>query len=325
MSHERLELLARVASLYYEEGLNQERIASQMGYSRSMVSRLLAEAHQQHVVEIRVHHPLERHPQLENELQERLGLKAVRVLKREQVSHAQMLRRLGGLAAPLVEGLLNDHSTLGVSWGTGVSEIANALHTRSRTDIHVVQLIGLIGAADSPEIDNPELAQRFARTLGGRYSILPAPLLVDSAATREAMLNDYRVQRVLACAKQMELVVVGIGAVEAQYSTLVRAGCISPAQADELARAGAVGDVSAIYFDAAGRVIDSPLTRRVIGISAEALAAVPNKLGIAGGQAKPLPILGAVRAGLVNILVTDDVAASGILRELEVVPVMEKG
>lgn len=66
-----------------------------------MVSRLLAEAHQQPVVEIRVHHPLERHHDLECELQERLGLKAVRVLKRGQISHTHMLRRLGGLAAPL--------------------------------------------------------------------------------------------------------------------------------------------------------------------------------------------------------------------------------
>jgi DNA-binding transcriptional regulator LsrR (DeoR family) len=325
MGNDRLELLARIASLYYEDGLNQERIASQMGYSRSMVSRLLAEAHSQHVVEIRVHHPLERHLELEAELQQRLGLKGVRVLKRGRLNHVHMLRRLGGLAAPLVEELLHDQSTLGVSWGTGLSEVANALRLRSRSNIHVVQLIGLIGAAESPEIDNPELAQRFARALGGRYSILPAPLLVDSPATREALLSDYRVQRVLAFARQMDLALLGIGAVEAQYSTLVRAGCISAAQADELAQAGAVGDVSAIHYTACGEIVDSPLTRRVISISAEALAAVPNKLGIAGGQAKPVPIIGAVRARLINLLVTDDVAASGVLRELDAHPELEKG
>jgi len=325
MSNDRLELLARIASLYYEEGLNQASIANQTGYSRSMVSRLLAEAHAQRVVEVRVHHPLERDLDLEAELQQRLNLKAVRILKRGQLNHAQMLRRLGALAAPLVETMLHDHLTLGVSWGTGLSELASALRPRSRTNIHVVQLIGLIGASDSPEIDNPELAQRFARALGGRYLILPAPLVVESVSTREALLNDYRVQRVLAHVRQMELALLGIGAVEAQYSTLVRAGCITPAQAEELAQAGAVGDVSAIYYDVAGRIVDSPLTRRVISVGAEALAAVPNKLGIAGGQAKPLPILGAVRAGLVNILVTDDVAASGVLRELDAEPELEKG
>jgi len=325
MGNDRMELLARIASLYYEDGLDQARIASQMGYSRSMISRLLAEAHEQRVVEIRVHHPLQRRQELESELQQRLGLKIVRVLKRGQLDHTHMLRRLGGLAAPVVEELAHDQSTLGVSWGTGLLELVNALSPRSRSNIHVVQLIGLIGASDSPEIDNPELAQRLARTLGGRYSILPAPLLVDSESTREALLNDYRVQRVLTHVRQMELALMGIGAVEAQYSTLVRAGCISTAQADELAQAGAVGDVSAIYYDRQGRIINSPLTRRVISIDPATLNAVPNKLGIAGGQAKPLAILGAVRANLVNILITDDVAASGVIRELDAQSEGEKG
>jgi DNA-binding transcriptional regulator LsrR (DeoR family) len=317
MENQRLELLARIASLYYEDGLTQSQIAEQTGYSRSAVSRLLSEAREQGVVEIRVHHPLERRPDLEQALLERLPLKTVRVLKRGLLNHAQMLRRLGALAAPLVDDLIGDHATVGISWGTGLAELVNALRPRPLTGIHVVQIIGLIGTSELPEIDNPELTQRLARTLGGRYSILPAPLLVDSEATREALRNDYRVQRVLAHARQMEVALLGIGAVEPQYSTLVRAGYLSVDQAAELARAGAVGDVSAIYFDRSGRIVDVPLTRRIITIAPAALAAIPNKVGIAGGQAKPLPILGAVRAGLVNVLITDDVAAGGVLRELE--------
>jgi DNA-binding transcriptional regulator LsrR (DeoR family) len=315
MGNNRLELLAKIASLYYEDGLNQAGIAIQTGYSRSQVSRLLAEALEQRVVEIRIHHPLERNHDLEQQLQSRLPLKTSRVLVRNQLNHAQMLRRLGSLAAPLVDELLPDSGTLGVSWGTGLAEVVSALIPRARSEIHVVQLNGLIGA-DAPEIDNPELAQRFARILGGRYMILPAPLLVDSESTRAALFHDYRVQRVLDHARDMNLALLGIGAVEPQYSTLVRSGCITPSQAEELQRAGAVGDVSAIYFDRCGEIIDTPLTRRIISVQPAALKTVPNTIGIAGGQAKPLPILGAIRAGLINTLVTDDVAAAGVLREL---------
>jgi DNA-binding transcriptional regulator LsrR (DeoR family) len=317
MENQRLELLARIAGLYYEDGLTQSQIAEQTGYSRSAISRLLAEAREQGVVEIRVHHPLERRQDLEQALLERLPLKTVRVLKRGLLNHAQMLRRLGALAAPLVDELIGDHATVGISWGTGLAELVNALRARPLTGIHVVQIIGLIGTSELPEIDNPELTQRLARTLGGRYSILPAPLLVDSETTREALRHDYRVERVLSQARHMDVALLGIGAVEPQYSTLVRAGYLSLEQAAELARAGAVGDVSAIYFDRFGRIVDVPLTRRIITIDPAALAAIPNKVGIAGGQAKPLPILGAVRAGLVNVLITDDVAAGGVLREME--------
>lgn len=316
MDPQRLELLARIASMYYEDGVTQSEIAAQTGYSRSAISRLLNEAREMGVVEIRVHHPLERRQDLEQALLERLPLKTVLVLKRGLLNHAQMLRRLGALGAPLVEELIGNQTTVGISWGTGLAELVDAIRPRPLTNVHVVQIIGLIGTSELPEIDNPELTQRLARTLGGRYSILPAPLLVDSETTRNALWNDYRVQRVLAHARHMDVALLGIGAVEPQYSTLVRAGYLSLEQAAELARAGAVGDVSAIYVDRFGRIVDIPLTRRIVTIDPAALAAIPNKVGIAGGQAKPLPILGAVRAGLVNILITDDTAAGGILQEV---------
>ncbi len=312
---ERLELLARIAALYFEDGLTQAEIASQTGYSRSMVSRLLSEARQQKVVEIRIHHPLDRRGDIEQTLQDRLNLKTVRVLARGTLNDAQMLRRLGALAAHLVEELVEDHMLLGVSWGTGVFETVNALRPRPLADIHVVQFIGSLGTPD-PEIDGPELARRLARTFGGRYSILPAPLFVESEVTREALLNNQRVSRVLALAQGVTLALVGIGTVEPDASSLRRAGYLSAEQIGELAQAGAVGDVCAIHFDRLGQLVDVPLTRRVVGIDAATLVSIPTKIGVAGGQAKALPIVGACRARLVNVLVTDEVSAAGVLRIL---------
>ena len=49
-----MELLTRVAYLYYERGLRQKEIADLLGFSRSKVSRLLAEARNCGVVEVRV-------------------------------------------------------------------------------------------------------------------------------------------------------------------------------------------------------------------------------------------------------------------------------
>lgn len=320
MDSARLELLARIAALYFEDGLTQAQIASQSGYSRSMVSRLLTEARQQEVVEIRVHHPLERRADLEQALQERLGLQVVRVLARETLSHVQMLRRLGSLAARVVEALVENHMTVGLSWGTAMFETVHALRPKLYTDIHVVQLIGALSTSDDPEIDGPELARRLARAFGGRYSILPAPLFVDNESTREALLNDHRVQRVLAYAEDMGLALVGIGTMDTEQSSLVRAGYLNAAQIHELAQAGVVGEVCAIHYDRTGQIVETPLTRRAVGISRSALAGIPDKVGVAGGQAKALPILGAVRAGLVNIVVTDQVAAIEILHELESPP-----
>jgi DNA-binding transcriptional MocR family regulator len=48
---ERTELLAQVASMYYEDNLNQDEIARRIDTSRSTVSRMLQEAREAGMVE----------------------------------------------------------------------------------------------------------------------------------------------------------------------------------------------------------------------------------------------------------------------------------
>ncbi len=317
MDTDRLELLDKIASLYYEEGLSQAQIAAKTGYSPSMISRLLTEARQQGVVEIRIHHPIPRRVDLEQELQSLLNLKLVRVVMCGTLEFSQMLRRLGTMAARLVEDQAHDNMTVGVSWGTAVYETVTALRMGSDVGVSVVQMIGSLDTPH-PEISGPELTQQLARILMGRYTILPAPLLVDSEATRQSLLNDSRVRHVMGEFRKIELALIGVGSVApTERSALQRAGYITPEQAQELQAAGAVGDVCAIFFDIQGRLINLPLTRRIVGIDAANLSAIPVKIGVGGGPFKRAPIIGASRAGLINVLVTDDLTAMGILQDIQ--------
>ena len=310
----RLELLAKVASWYFEENLTQTEIAAKTGYSPSMVSRLLSEARKCGVVEIRVHHPNERRVDLEQELQSRLGLNMVRVVVRGSLDHLQMLRRLGRTAARLVEDLAHDNLTIGVAWGPAVHETVNDLRQGTWSNVHVVQLIGSLGTLE-PEADGQELARRVAHAFAGRYTALPAPLFVESETIRQALLKDLPIRRAVDQFRNTELALVGVGTLDPRRSSLLRYGYLSMSQLEELRDAGAVGDVCGVYVDIAGKPVDSPLTKRMFGIDADTLMAIPNKIGVAGGESKILPIIGASRARFINILVTDEVAATGILRE----------
>ncbi len=315
MENERLELLTRIASMYFEQGLTQKQIADLTGYSRSMVSRLLTEAREQQLVEIRVHHSLGRRHDLEIALQHTLGLRAARVLERGTLNYSTMTQHLGALSARLIEELVHDGMTIGVSWGRTVLETVNALRFQPLADIHVVQIVGLLGTED-PLIDGNEIARRLARAFNGRYSVLPAPLIVDSQATRDALLEDHRVRRVLDSARPAELALLGIGTLELAHCTLVHDGYMTEGQVHDLTATGAVGDICCTFFDSAGRILDTDLSRRVVAIDPPSLREIPTKVAVAGGQAKVAPILGAVLAGLVDILVTDEIAASGVLDEV---------
>ena len=309
---EQLELLARVAEMYYMQGLNQSQIANTTGYSRSMISRLLTQAVKQKIVEFHIYHPLARCTELEHALQRKFHLKDVRVLARGTLDYQQMLSKLGKLAAQVVDDAVQNGMTVGVSWGTAVAATINALKPKPCTSVNVVQIIGSYGTPD-PEVDGHELARKLSRILGGKYAILPAPLVVATEMMRNALLNDQRVKQILASAKQMQVAIVGIGSVDAGLSSLVRAGYLTKAGVRELAAHGAVGDVCALNFDLTGSLVDTPLARRVVGIDARTLQGIPTKIGIAGGSEKATAVLGALRGKFVNVLVTDEAAATEVL------------
>lgn len=312
LDEDRIDLLARVASMYYEQGMSQRQISLELGYSRSAISRFLTEARNTGIVEIRVNHPLRRSPELEATLCDRFGLREARVLVRHISSYSETLARLGRLAARLVEQHIREETVLGISWGTAVYEVVNALRPRHAPHIRVVQLIGALDTED-PRIDGPELARWLARLFGGRYQTLSAPLIVDTEAVRNALLRDSRMRNVLEQARDVDLAIVGIGTTNPEMSSLVRAGYMTAEEISEVAATGAVGDVCGIHFDVQGHVLDIPITQRIVGIQAYVLRRIPFVLGVAAGDTKVPAILGAVRAGLVNVLVTDDITAQQVL------------
>lgn len=316
MESQRVELLTRIASMYYEEDMTQAHIARKTGYSRSMISRYLKEARRLGVVEIRVHHPLARRPDIEKALRERFAIQHARVLDGFTDDYAQTLNRVGTLAARLVEELVTDHMTIGMSWGTGLAAMVQALRFQSRTGVFVAQIIGSMGTAN-PNIDGSELVRQLAHIFGGSYAILPAPLLVESAAICRVLKHERQVQSVFASAREMDLALIGVGTLENAYSSLVRSGYLSSSQLQEFTQAGAIGDVCAIHFDINGNLIDTPLQRRFVGIDYSTLVRAPVRLGIAAGSAKVQPILGALRASIINALVTDDITATHVLQLAE--------
>jgi DNA-binding transcriptional regulator LsrR (DeoR family) len=309
LDDKRYEFLARVASMYYEDNLTQSEVARNLGYSRSAISRFLTEARDAGVVEIRINHPLSRNNQLERDLRNTFGLRDVRILQRGGISYPKMLARLGRLTGQMLDGLINERTTLGVSYGTGVHAVATALRPTHYPGVKVIQLIGASGTPD-PQIDGPELAQMFARAYGGTYLAFPAPLLVDNETIRNAIMSDSYVRDMLALTRHIDVAIVGIGTTEVHKSGLVRAGHIPADELKEIAAQGAAGDVCAIHYSIDGEILDLPIQHRTIGVGVDTLREIPFVIGVAGGEAKAEAIHGAIRAGLVNVIVTDDVTAS---------------
>ena len=309
---QREELLAQVASQYYEEHQTQAKIAQWLGTSRATVSRLLQEARQAGIVEITVHYPWKTSPPLQRALQDRFSLRHAQVLLSQDHPPEQLLRGLGILAARYVDSVLTDDAVLAISWGTAVYSTIQALRPQQIQSITVVQMIGA-GATEYRSVESPELARLLAELYQGEHRYLHAPMMVEAAHLREGLLHEPTIQETLSLARRADVVLVGIGATVPGTSTLVRSGHLDPETLADLRAQGAVGDICAVHFDLQGRVLDIDFNRRVVSIELEALQNIPQVVGVACGRAKAEAILGALRGRHVNVLITDDQAAEAVL------------
>lgn len=315
-NHDELLQLAEIAWLYYGEERTQEQIAQETGLSRPTISRMLKDARDHGIVEIRVHYPYQTVPRLEDALRKALGLHDAKVLATEVAEQTlghlrEMPQRVGALAARYLQKVVPDHSTIGLGWGSMVYNVASSGHLARKRGMTVVQVQGSIGGA-TQEIDGARITATLGRALGARVFLLNAPMVVADPAVRTGLMRDEHIRQTLEIGRRAETMVVGVGAVT-QQSGLYRAGYLNDADLDYIRAEGAVGDICGSYFDVDGAMCRLELNDRTIALDADAMRKIPRRVGVSCGVAKALPNIGAARSGLINVLVTDEHTAEEML------------
>ena len=106
---------------------------------------------------------------------------------------------------------------------------------------------------------------------------------------------------------------VGIGKPEIG-ATVVETGFLDSTNLRKLLAQGAVGDITAGFFDINGKRVFGEVDDRVIGLSWEDIESLENVIGVACGTRKTEAILGALRTGLLDVLITDDRTAAAVLK-----------
>jgi DNA-binding transcriptional regulator LsrR (DeoR family) len=313
-AHEQRELLRWVAELYYLQQQGQAEIAALIGVSVSKVSRLLAEARRQGIVTITVADSLAGESDLERELARRLHLKAVYVAP-ARVSDTALASRVAAVtAARLLPGLLPAHGALGLAGGYTVAHLAHALEPHPTGDIVVVPLQGN-WVEGGLHLHNDQVCRDAASRLGGRALSLPAPMVVERAATRDALLHDRSIRPVTQRWAELTVAVVGVGgspgADAGSYPSVM--GQLAESVRADLLSQGVVGDLCAHMFDVEGRFVEHEVSRRTLGIAITELRRVPLVVAVAGGVAKAPSLLGAARTGVPHVLITDLLTAQRLL------------
>jgi DNA-binding transcriptional regulator LsrR (DeoR family) len=298
-------MLVRVSRLYYELGETQEAIAALVGVTRPQVSRLLKEARAEGVVEIRIVERTEAQSPAAQQLQRQCGLRAVHLAPNSDAPSELARRRVGKLAGQVLRGAIRDGHVVGIGDGAAVSAVADELDlSETQIDATVLPLCGGFwrpGAGAEP-------FRRIGDALGATVLALHSPGLLDDPAVRDALCAHPGVASVIERWSRLDVALLGIGGPAWSEAT------VGATAMGEIRTGQAVGEVLIAPFDSAGRFVAPSLRARAVAFDARALPEVPVTIGVAEGEAKVAPILGALRGGLVNVLVTDVATAEAVLR-----------
>ncbi len=305
-------LLVQVARMYYEHNWSQQLISEKVGFSRPYVSKLINEARECGIVEIKINDPYAAESQLEKEVRLRFGLQKVIAVPFAE-DYETLLVRIAHATSRFLNTIVEDGDIIGVSWGNTLYVCSLHLKVMEElANISVVQMCGAVSLADK-YIYASEIPKKFADAYKGTPYLLPLPALVDSVELKEAIVKDRNVGEILEMGKKVNVGLFSVG-VFGHDKTLASAGYISGRKVDELLERGAVGDMCSRIINIKGQICDEELNQRTIGIDLEELKKKKYSIAVSGGLFKAKCTFGALAGGYANVLITDEGLAKELIR-----------
>ncbi|WP_244630972.1 sugar-binding transcriptional regulator [Aureimonas sp. ME7] len=303
--------MMKVARRYYEGQATQAEIAAELGLSRMKINRLLRQARDAGIVDvrIRVHRAVE--AELERRLRERFGVKAALIAVDRRDADTQRAE-VALLVSDYLERHLFEGATVAVGMGRNVAAVAD---TRGRAFLEAATFVSATGGAhQAGEPANADhICRKLARRFGGLPETLYAPAYVPDAGLRDALQRNPTVKQTLDLGRSADFALVGIGDL-GEESHMVRMGWFKREEILAARAAGVVGDLMGYdFYDLEGRERNEIIGGRVVGLRLDEIRAIPNVIAIASEPTKTMPILAALRTGAVDVIATSLANAHGIL------------
>jgi DNA-binding transcriptional regulator LsrR (DeoR family) len=303
------QLATRAAWLYFVAGLTQVQIAKKLGVNRIRVNRLLSQAREQGMVQIRITGRLAECVALEQRMRETFGVGEAIVVPTPP-DQALVHHVIAAAAGEALTARLQDGMSVGVGWGR---TLRLSLRSVPRRPLKRLEVVSLLGGLTRGSAMNPfETATHLADLVGAQCYYIAAPALAGSVAARDLLMEQPMIRDVLERARKVDLAFISVGALAAN-ATIQRLGLIDQNEAEILRKHGAVGDLSVHWLNEQGKMVDHPLNQRAVTMPLEYLNDVPCVMIASGGKDKVSVLHGALRLGVVDVVITDEATAAGVL------------
>jgi len=244
---------------------------------------------------------------LEMQLSQMLNVDKVCVVPGEADVDEHVLSEVGRSAASRLRSFLQSGSTLAVTGGSTIREVAFAIPHSAPMNVMVVPARGGIGRALETQANT--IASEISKRLGGHHRLMHLPDDLDEQALNE-MRRLKEIDETLTLLERADVVLHAVG----RADEMARQRQLPVAVQGEVLRKGAVAEAYGCYFDIQGRMVYSAST---VAHNLGALKPKCALIAVAAGSKKAEAIIAVMRNRRHAMLVTDEGAAKAILHKLE--------
>ncbi|KUO73349.1 MAG: hypothetical protein APF77_03520 [Clostridia bacterium BRH_c25] len=301
----------KVAFYYYKSGMTQDEIAKKMSMSRQRVNRILKKCLETGIVKIVIQEYEHQNVELEIQLETISGLNEVIIVNRVD---DELNESIGMAASAYLERVIKDNDIIGFSRGRALSSLVNNLQPIDRKNLTVTQLVGGLNA-EEVHINSDDIVRHSSEILNAKPCFMYSPIILENKQLRDSLMKESFFSRVYDTMKACTVALVGIGDMSSK-SAFVQRKYISMQEYSILQSKNAVGEICTHYYDINGKIIESGINDRVLAIDYDSFMKIPIRIGIGSGLVKLSAITGALRGGLINVMITDLDTAQALYKML---------
>lgn len=322
MDKDEIRLITKVCYMYYYEEKVQSTIAKELGLTRQMVSRIMQKAKDEGIVNIKINSPLKELIDLETKLQSKFNLKYAVVVQNDTISDKQLIIKLGEAAGEYFMKVIMSKMKIGIGIGETLEAMGEHINQNifdsSINGIDIVQLVG--GINSNKTYDNSQyIMSLIAKKISGNLVFLNAPYIIDDKETREAILNSSLFKETLSFYNKLDFAFVEIRPANKPYKATTSeistkgANYLNLLGINYLNNVNAAGEICLNYYNDRGYFIDTQLTDKAVAIKYNQLQKTKNVVGIVGGEESHEAAFGALKSGLLDVIITDEDTALYLL------------
>ena len=319
-----LQLMVKVAQMYYDSGMKQEEIARELEISRSSISMILAEAREYGIIEINIKNPAENHDGYSSYLKQKFQLDDALIIPTTLKSPKMRLKLTAERAADYVRGKSSSYETktdqngsvFGIAWGSTCYEFMSSFQSQNYSNNpRIVPLLGGTNQVKS-EYQLNEMVRLFAEKVNGTPTFIYAPGIPDTPEDYALYMKSTDMQNLIELWKMIDIAVISVGAPPEYYGNednyaLPDVSCFDKEHLRP------VGDICARRFNFNGDFFNDEYNNKIIAIKEDQLKKANEVICVVSGDHKVLSIIGALRTGLIDVLISDEITIKKVMQYLE--------